>query len=172
MPRPFDVCTPSAATVGQVHSAFADESYWRARLAEFGGDSIRLDSLDVDDRGTVKVKTTQDMRNDALPGLIARAIPSDLKVVREETWRMVDVEFHADVAIHTSGAPISGVATARVSPTAGGSVLRFTGTVQVRVPLIGGPIEKYISSQIAEEIPGVQRFTTRWISENGISENA
>lgn len=166
MPRPFDVSTPSTATVGQVHAAFTDQSYWRDRLAEFGGDSIRLDSLDVDEHGTVQVKTTQDMRKDALPGLIAKAIPGDLKVVREETWRLVGAELHADVAMHTSGAPISGVATARVSPAAAGSVLRFAGTVQVRVPLIGGQIEKYISSQISEEIPGVQRFTTRWIAEN------
>ena len=80
--------------------------------------------------------------------------------------RIADAELHADVTMHTSGAPISGTATAVVSPTAGGSLLRFAGTVQVKVPLIGGQIEKYISSQIVEEIPGVQRFTTRWISEN------
>ena len=166
MPRPFEVSTPSSATVGQVHSAFTNENYWRARLAEYGGESIRLDSLDVDDRGTVVVKTTQDMRNDALPGLIAKAIPSDLKVIRQETWRIADAELRADVTMHTSGAPISGVATAVVSPTAAGSVLRFAGSVQVKVPLIGGQIEKYISSAIVEEIPGVQSFTSRWISEN------
>jgi hypothetical protein len=45
-------------------------------------------------------------------------------------------------------------------------LLRFTGTVQVKVPLIGGQIEKYLSSKIGEEIPGVQRFTARWISGN------
>ena len=99
--------------------------------------------------------------------LIAKAMPGDLKVVREETWRVTDdAELHGDVVITTSGAPISGSAVAVVSPTAAGSLLRFTGTVRVKVPLIGGQIEKYISSQISEEIPGVQRFTTRWISGN------
>ena len=167
MPRPFDVSTPSSATVGQVHSAFANENYWRARLAEYGGDSIRLDSLVVGE-GSVFVGTTQDLRHDGLPVLIAKAMPGDLKVVREETWQVtVDDELRGSVVITTAGAPISGVATALVSPAGTGSVLRFTGTVQVKVPLIGGQIEKYISSQITEEIPGVQRFTTRWISENG-----
>jgi hypothetical protein len=166
MPRPFDVSTPSPATVGQVHAAFADEGYWRARLAEYGGDSIRLESLAVGE-GSVFVGTTQEMRHDGLPVLIAKAMPGDLKVVREETWHVTDDdELHGDVVITTSGAPISGVATARVSANGEGSVLRFTGTVQVKVPLIGGQIEKYISSQISEEIPGVQRFTARWISEN------
>jgi hypothetical protein len=166
MPRPFDVSTPSSATVGQVHAAFANESYWRARLAEFGGDSIRLDSLVVDD-GSVFVGTTQNLSHDGLPTLIAKVIPSDLKVVREETWRVNAAdELHGNVVITTAGAPISGVATALVSPTSEGSVLRFTGTVQVKVPLIGGQIEKYIGAQIVEEIPAVQRFTTRWIVEN------
>ena len=165
MPRPFDVSTPSSATVGQVHAAFADESYWRARLAEYGGDSIRLDSLEVGE-GSVFVGTTQNLSHDRLPVLIAKAMPGDLKVVREETWRVIGDELRGDVVITTSGAPISGSAIAVVSPTADGSLLRFTGTVQVRVPLIGGQIEKYISSQISEEIPGVQRFTTRWISGN------
>ena len=166
MPRGFEVSTPSTASVDQVYAAFRNADYWRDRLAEFGGDSIRLDSLVLED-ASVFVATTQDMRNDALPALIARAIPGDLKVIREETWRHTETgELHGDVVMRTSGAPISGLATALVSPTAEGSLLRFTGTVQMKVPLIGGPIEKYISSQITQEIPGVQHFTTRWISAN------
>lgn len=166
MPRGFDVATESPATVAQVHAAFRDPDYWRDRLAEFGGDSIRLDSLVVGD-GSVFVGTTQDLRNDVLPGLIAKAVPGDLKVVREETWHLTEAgSLHGDVVMTASGAPISGAATAVVSPTAAGSLLRFTGSVQMKVPLIGGPIEKYISAQITQEIPGVQRFTTRWITEN------
>ncbi len=166
MPRPFDVSTPSTATVDQVHAAFADEDYWHARLLEYGRGTIALDRLDVDAQGTILVKTIQDMRNDTLPSLIAKAIPSDLKVFREETWRVVGAGLHADVAIHATGAPISGAGTAGLSPIADGSVLRFSGTVQVRVPLIGGQIEKYIAGQIVQEIPGVQRFTTQWIVAN------
>jgi hypothetical protein len=165
MPRRFDVSTATPATVAQVHAAFADEDYWRARLCHYGGESIVLDSLVVGER-SVLVSSVQDLRNDVLPGLIARAVPGDLKVTREETWRVAGDELHGDVVITASGAPLSGVATAVVSPTGQGAVLRFTGTVHMKVPLIGGPIEKYISSQIVEEIPGVQRFTTRWILEN------
>lgn len=55
MPRPFEITTESNASVGQVHAAFSSEQYWRARLLEFGGESIRLDSLIVDDGGGVVV---------------------------------------------------------------------------------------------------------------------
>lgn len=167
MPRPFDISTASPATVSQVHAAFADQDYWQARLAEYGRGSIRLDYLVVED-GSVLVATIQDLRNDVLPALIAKAVPGDLLVRREETWRVADGgDLHGDVVITASGAPISGVATALVGATPEGSVLSFRGTVQVTVPVIGGQIEKYISSKITEEIPGVQRFTTRWISRNG-----
>lgn len=166
MPKGFDVSTESSATVDEIHSAFRDADYWRDRLAVFGGDSIRLDSLVVEG-GTITVSTTQNLGNDVLPGLLAKAIPGDLKVLREETWHLTDGQvLHGDVVMTTSGAPLSGVATALISPIPAGSVLRFTGTVHMKVPLIGGPIEKYISTQIAEEIPGVQRFTTRWLTEN------
>ena len=80
MPRGFDVSTESSATVAEVHSAFGNADYWRDRLAVFGGDSIRLDSLVVEG-GSVVVGTTQDLRNDVLPGLIAKAVPGDLKVL-------------------------------------------------------------------------------------------
>lgn len=164
MPRPFEVSTPSTASVAEVHEAFRSEDYWRDRLLEYGSGSIALDCLDVGADGTVLVRTTQDMRNDAMPGFVAKAIPGDLKVVRQETWRRLGDELRADVAMRTTGAPISGIATATLSPTAGGSLLRFAGTVTVKVPLLGGQIEKFISAKIVEEIPGVQGFTTRWIS--------
>ena len=165
MPRGFDVSTESPATVAEVHSAFRDADYWRDRLVEFGGDSIRLDSLVVEG-DSVFVSTTQNLGNDVLPGLIAKAVPGDLRVHRAETWHLTDSGvLHGDVVMQTSGAPISGAATALVSPIPVGSVLRFTGTVHMKVPIIGGPIEKYISTRITQEIPGVQRFTTRWLTE-------
>ncbi len=170
MPRPFEVSTPTPASVAQVHAAFGSEKYWHDRLTEYGAGSITLDVLEVDADGTVLVRTVQNMRNDSLPGFIAKAIPSDLKVFRQETWRVAGPELRADVAMHTTGAPISGTGAAGLAPAGDGSLLRFTGTIHVRIPLIGGRIEKYISSQIVEEIPGVQRFTTRWIAENGNPE--
>jgi Protein of unknown function (DUF2505) len=54
-----------------------------------------------------------------------------------------------------------------LAPMSNGSSLRFTGTLEVRIPLVGGQIERYIGGQIADEIPDVQRFTTKWISEHG-----
>jgi hypothetical protein len=167
MPRSFDVSTDSPASVEEIHSAFSDEQYWLARLAAYGGDTITLDSLIVDDDGIVAVATTQDLRHDLLPGVLAKVFPGDLKVVRKEIWRPIDGRrVHGDVRITAFGAPASGVGSAVLAPIADGSRLRFSGTLQVRIPLVGGTIEKYIAGQIVEEIPEVQRFTTNWISQH------
>ena len=168
MPRPFDISSDSAAGVLQIHSAFADRSYWLARLAVYGGDSIVLDALDVDPDATVRVVTTQDMRHDVLPGPLAKVFPGDLLVRREEIWRRTgDGRVCGDVHITATGAPLIGRGPATLAAIADGSRLRFTGTVEVKIPLIGGQVEKYICGQVCEEIPGVNRFTADWIARHG-----
>jgi len=167
MPRSFDVSTDTSASVENIHSAFTDKQYWLARITAYGGDTMTLDSLIVDDGGTVAVTTTQDLRHELLPGVLAKVFPGDLKVIRREIWRPVEGRrVHGDVSITASGAPASGVGSAVLAPIAEGSRLRFSGMVQVSIPLVGGRIEKYIGVQIAKEIPEVQRFTTNWISEH------
>jgi hypothetical protein len=32
--------------------------------------------------------------------------------------------------------------------------------------VVGGRIESYVGSQLAENIPAIQRFTTTWIAEH------
>ena len=75
VPRPFEVSTPTPASVAQVHAAFGSEKYWHDRLTEYGAGSITLDVPEVDADGTVMVRTVQNMRNDSLPGFIARRSP-------------------------------------------------------------------------------------------------
>jgi hypothetical protein len=167
MPRSFDVSTDTPASVEEVHSAFSDERYWLARLAAYGGDTMTLDTLAVDADGAVAVATTQDLRHELLPGVLAKVFPADLTVLRTEIWRPIDGRrIKANVNITASGVSASGVGTAVLTPIAAGSSLRFAGTLEVGIPLVGGRIEKYIAGQIAEEIPELQRFTTNWISGN------
>ena len=71
-----------------------------------------------------------------------------------------------EVSIAAAGAPGSGRGAALLVPMGDGSQLRFNGTVEVKVPLVGGRIESYIGDLLAEQIPEIQRFTTEWITEH------
>jgi hypothetical protein len=164
MPRSFDVSADSPATVEQVHSAFSDEDYWLARLATLNG-STALESLIVDDDQTVRVATTQDLGRDLLPGVVARFYRRDLKVRHTETWRPIEGQLRGKISVVVSGAPGSGSGTALVAPTHNGSRLTFEGTVEFKVPLVGGTIESFIAREFARGIPDIQHFVAKWVTE-------
>lgn len=166
MPHSFDVLAESTASVEQVHSAFGQEDYWLARLAAFRAGTT-LNSLIVDADGTVTVTTAQDLRHDRMTGLAAKFYPGDLRILREETWRPIgDRRVRGDVSVAVCGAPASGLGKALLAPKGNGSSLKFTATVEFKLPLVGGKIETYIGGQLAEQIPEIQRFTTAWITEH------
>lgn len=174
MPRTFALSAQYQAAVERVYAAFADERYWLARLADSGADTARLDSMAVEgDDGVdgIEVVTTQGVRRDRLPALAAQFHPGDLEVVRSERWSPVrDGKARAEVTGTILGAPakLSGDAVLE-SPGFGstGSTLRFTARVQVDIPLVGGKIESFIGTQLAELVTAEQRFTSMWVAEQG-----
>jgi Protein of unknown function (DUF2505) len=169
VPQSFDILTESPASVEQVHAAFSREDYWLARHAAFDVTST-LDSLIVDADGTVTVRATQHLGRQLLPGLVAKLVPGDLKILHSETWRPVgDRRVRGQVSISAPAALGSGRAEAwlaPVDPVGKGSRLRFAATVEVKIPLVGGKLENSIGADLAENIPAIQRFTTAWITEH------
>ena len=166
MPRSLDILTESPASVEQIHSAFGREDYWLARL-EPARDTTTLDSLIVDDDGTVRACFTQHLGRQLLPGPVAKLIPGELKIVSSETWRPVgDRQVRGQVRVAASPGLGSGHAEAWLEPSGNGSQMRFVVRVEVKIPLLGGKLEKSIGANFVDNIPAVQRFTTTWIAEH------
>ena len=169
MPHSFDLSTESPASVDQVHAAFRDEDYWQARLIAvgFGPGVAKLDSLIVDDAGTVTVAATFRLVRERMPKLVSRLGRGDLVMVHTETWSPVDDhQVRGAVCVAMRGTPVSALGAALLAPLVGGSRLSYSTTVTVKVPLVGGKIESYMGSRLAEGIMDIQRFTTTWIAEN------
>ncbi|TRW82369.1 DUF2505 domain-containing protein [Mycolicibacterium sp. 018/SC-01/001] len=166
MARPFDVSAEASAEVDAVFAAFARKDYWLARLAAYGGDSMTLDSLTVAPDGSVVVQTTQDLRQDMLPGQLGRMLPGDTSITRRESWRRgTDAgEVHGEFHITARGVPSSGSGTMVLQAIPAGSRLRVRGTVEVKIPLVGGRIESYVADLIAKDVPQMQQFTADWIA--------
>ena len=165
MPRSFDVSVDSPASVDQVHAALSTEEYWLARLETLNG-STALESLVVDDDQTVRVTTTQDLGRDLLPGIVSKFYRRDLTVRHTETWRPSGDQLRGEITVAVSGAPGSGSAAASVAPTSNGSLLTLNGTVEFKVPLVGGTVESFIAREFARGIPDVQDFTAKWVTEH------
>ena len=166
MSRSFDVFTESPASVEQIHSAFGREDYWLARL-EPGGATTTLDSLTVDDVGTVTACVTQHLGRQLLTGPVAKLIPGELKIVSSETWRPVgDGQVRGQVRVAASPGLGSGHAEAWLEPSGNGSQMRFVVRVEIKIPLLGRKLEKSMAADLAENIPALQRFTATWIAEH------
>ena len=163
MPRSFDVSVDSLASVEQVYAALRAEDYWLARLATLNG-STALESLTVDDDQTVRVATTQDLGRDLLPGIVARFYRRDLKVRHTETWTPSGDQLRGEISVAVSGAPGSGAGAALVAPTQSGSGLAFNGTVEFKVPLVGGTVESFIAREFTRGIPDIGDFTAKWVT--------
>jgi hypothetical protein len=168
MPRSFDMAATYDGSVEQVHRAFSDDDYWRARLADSGADDATLDSITRDGHGGVDVITTQTLRANRLPAVVAQFHHGDLSFVREETWSAVtDGRATAIVKGSIPGAPATLTGTALLAPSDGGTKLEFKATVEVKIPLVGGKVENFIGSQLVDLLVAEQRFTTAWIAEHG-----
>jgi hypothetical protein len=167
MPRSFDLSADYRYTVEQVHLAFSDEHYWLARLNDSGADAVTLDSMTVNADGGVEIATTQALRPDRLPALVTQFHRGELRIVRNEKWSPVrGGEASAVFSGAVPGAPVSVRGRAALEPTPSGSRLVFNATVEVSVPMVGGKIEGFIGSQLAELVIAEQRFTTVWLTEN------
>lgn len=169
------MATDYGCSVEQVHRAFSDERYWLARLAGSGSDEARLDSFRVGGDGGVDVVTTQVLRADRLPAVIHQFHHGDLEIRRAETWTAVtNGVAEATIASSIVGAPVSLSGDAQLTQSKTLSRLAFRTTVEVRIPLVGGKLEKFIGKQLVQLLTEEQRFTTIWIADNhsdGITEN-
>jgi Protein of unknown function (DUF2505) len=168
MPRSFDFSIESPASVEQIHSAFAEEDYWLARLAAFGSDRCKLDSLIIGTDGSVAVVIVEDARDEGMPKLVAKFYPRNWQVVHKETWSPIGGGLvRGEVSISSHGAPGSGFGTALLEPAQNGSRLNCSATVVFKVPLVGGKVESLIGRQLAKQFSVIDRFTTKWITEHG-----
>ncbi len=90
-----------------------------------------------------------------------------MKLVNTETWTPGDDRYvRGQVSTSVSRGLGSCRAKTWLAPAGNGSQLRFRGRVEVKIPLVGGTLEKYIGANLAENLPGVLHFTTTWIAEH------
>jgi hypothetical protein len=165
MARSFDLSVDSPVGVGDILSAFADDTYWHARLGAFESGTGTLNALTVDPDGTVTVQLAVRLFADRLPTAITRLAGGDLGMARTERWRWVeDGRACGTIEVAVPRAPVTARGEVLMTPQASGSRLQFTTTVDVGVPLIGGFVENFIIGRLGADIGAVQRFTNEWIA--------
>ena len=164
MPHRFDVTAEASVGTHDVTAAFAQESYWLARLA-FGDDATTLDSLEVDPGRSIVVRTTQDLRRSMLPPSLGRMLPGNAAITKTESWRTpLDGTSHGEFSIVARGVPSAGSGTMLLQPMSAGSQLRVQGAVHVRIPVVGGQVERFVTDLISRDVLRMHQFTADWIA--------
>lgn len=151
----------------RIHEAFRDETYWRARLLKFNDGGPTLDSLTIGADGVTTVTMTLHFGVQQLPPPMNRLQRGSLQIVQVESWHVADDGIvHGRIVVEAPGAPVSGDGELTVTPTASGSQLVGRGTVDVRVPVIGGTIAGIVAGQLASGIRDIHDFTDAWIGDH------
>jgi hypothetical protein len=172
MPRSFELSADYEDSVEGIHRAFGEREYWRARLADIPVDDAKLELLRVGGEsgndGTIDVITLQMVRSHNLAALVRQLHKGDMCVRREERWGPVtDGVATASIVGSIVGTPVQVSGTAELSPIAPwGARLTFRITVAVRIPIIGGKVERLIGMHLAQLVSREQHFTTAWIGNN------
>ncbi|BBY43567.1 DUF2505 domain-containing protein [Mycolicibacterium celeriflavum] len=166
MSRRFECSVESSVSLQQIHAAFSERDYWLENIAPHS-ETTELDSFTVDPNGDVRLRVVQDLRNAVLPGVLAKLYPRGLELVQDETW-ILDrgEEVRGEVHVHARGAPGSAHSTVVMVPTHNGERIKCSGTIKVKVPIVGGKLESHFGRHLADQTPEMLRMVMAWIKEN------
>ena len=169
MPRSFEMVAEYQDDIEQVHRAFGQEPYWLAWLVNADVDDASLDSIRVGPDGAIEVSSTQNLRHDQLPGIVAQLHKDQLQIMRQESWAPIAKgEAKGTITAAVPGAPVSLSGTGLLAPNPDGQGARLKAqiTIEVRIPLVGGKVEKFLSNELTGMLADRTDFTNVWISEN------
>ncbi|GAA2055800.1 DUF2505 domain-containing protein [Williamsia deligens] len=151
--------------IDRVRAAVSDRAYWEALAQSVKKSPGEVRSVTVDG-DTVAVELTQRIPSDKLPSVVTSMVNGDLSIERSMTWTFTsptsaDGRFSATVP----GTPATTEGTFSLREEAGATVADFSGSVTVRIPLVGGKIEKMISQNMLTLFDAERDFTVAWDAE-------
>jgi Protein of unknown function (DUF2505) len=100
---------------------------------------------------------------------VARTFVGDtLEIVQVERWggRAADGSRVADLSIDIPGKPGSMLGSVVLTPTGSGTVEAITGEITVRIPLVGGKLEREIAQGILAAVKAEGRVGRGWLNRS------
>jgi len=148
-------------TVDEVVAMYLTPAYLERRFGQFvvdGSSTVSVEGERVSFAGTV--------RPELIPAAAARFVKSDLRVSFTEEWATNEAGATSRTSVTVDGAPVSVEATSTLSPSDAGSAREVSGNLSVRVPLLGGRIEKEAVAHLGRVVEREQALATQWLEEH------
>ncbi len=147
-------------------AAISDPEYWSTLAVGTPDAPGELESTAITD-SQAEIKLIQRIPSDKLPSAVSGLISGDLSIHRSVNLQFVAVDHTTGTfSAVVSGAPATVDGTIDATSTADETTLTFTGAVTVRIPLVGGKIEKMIAANLTELLDSERDFTVAWHDEH------
>lgn len=151
--------------VDEVFAAQASEPALRARLAEAGGENAALLDYTPTADG-VRFTLRQGVGADKLPSIVRNLRSGDVAVDRQENWTRVGEGYVGTARGTVSGVPGEISVRTELSAEGGKTVLRATGEVKVRIPIVGGKLESFVADQITKLLKREVELSAQWLARS------
>ena len=148
-------------TVDEVVAMYLTPDYLERRFGRFvveGSQAVSVEGERVSFAGTV--------RPELIPAAAARFVKPDLRIAFTEEWTTNEAGATSRTSVTVDGAPVSVEATSTLTPTDAGSAREVSGNLSVRVPLLGGRIEKEAVARVGRLTANEQASAAQWLEEH------
>jgi hypothetical protein len=105
-----------------------------------------------------QLQNTQD-----LPAFARTFAGESTQAIQRETWLGTT---HGELSIESPGKPTSAKGTIRLEPSGGGTTEVVELDIKVKVPLIGGRLEKLMAEKVAAGMDLEQGVGVAWLKEH------
>ena len=148
-------------TVDEVVAMYLTPDYLERRFGQFvvaGSSTVSVEGQRVSFAGTV--------RPELIPSAASRFVKSDLRITFTEEWTRDEAGARSRTSVTVDGAPVSVEATSTLTGTGTGCSRAVSGNVSVRVPLLGGRIEKEAVSRLGRVAEREEALAATWLAEH------
>lgn len=163
MSRKFSFTVPYAVPVEDLHRALTTDDVWQSRFA--GTQTATLDLSHPQGAGTIRIHMTEKASDDKVPGIVSKVLKNELVLSRTDNWQALDGEIAKGTFEGATGGISSEMSgTYELRPTAEGSEIEVAGTVQVKVPLVGGAIEPLAEQLHHRVLESERKHIEEWVA--------
>ena len=168
MPRSMVYTVDIDAPAEKVYQDFTTIDYWQDLVDFYQQNSTRTEIVrfESDENGT-EVAFAHIMTPEDLPAIARPVVPAKLTITREQHFEPFRPE--ADEAVGryqatTSSVPFEITGDYLLRGSGAGSQMRIQTLCSVKVPIIGGQIEKLIINGLSTLFTNEGEFTAQWVA--------
>lgn len=152
------------AGLEEVHAMLA-EPHFREQVCQ----QMRALSYDVTiestgESGGMSVVVDQTQPAHGFPSVAKKFVGDSVRIVQKETWHDTG---RADLEVSIPGKPGHLRADITLTSSGGETVETVSGTIEVRLPMVGGKLEKLISDMLGDALSTEESVGRKWLADGG-----